>query len=53
MQEISIKVQGGFFNWSALKMTKFQTLRKFWHFFEGIYIIHDKGFEATKGFISL
>ena len=23
------KVQGGFFNWSALKMTKCQTLRKF------------------------
>ena len=23
------KVQGGFFNWSALKMTKSQTLRKF------------------------
>ena len=23
------KIQGGFFNWSALKMTKCQTLRKF------------------------
>ena len=24
-----IDIQGGFFNWSALKMTKSQTLRKF------------------------
>ena len=24
-----VKLQGGFFNWSALKMTKCQTLRKF------------------------
>ena len=31
-EEMEIKdiyIQGGFFNWSALKMTKCQTLRKF------------------------
>ena len=26
---ITLFIQGGFFNWSALKMTKCQTLRKF------------------------
>ena len=37
-----IYVQGGFFNWSALKMTKFQTLRKFWHlelFWRDLHVI--------------
>ena len=26
---VIVEIQGGFFNWSALKMTKCQTLRKF------------------------
>ena len=28
-RHITVNVQGGFFDWSALKMTKCQTLRKF------------------------
>ena len=35
-------LQGGFFNWSALKMTKSQTLRKFWHlelFWRDLHVI--------------
>ena len=35
-------IQGGFFNWSALKMTKSQTLRKFWHlelFWRDLHVI--------------
>ena len=37
-----IYIQGGFFNWSALKMTKCQTLRKFWHlelFWRDLHVI--------------
>ena len=37
-----IYIQGGFFNWSALKMTKSQTLRKFWHlelFWRDLHVI--------------
>ena len=30
---------GLFFYWSALKMTKFHTLRKFWHFSDGTYYV--------------
>ena len=36
------EIQGGFFNWSALKMTKCQTLRKFWHlelFWRDLHVI--------------
>ena len=39
---VSIYVQGGFFDWSALKMTKCQTLRKFWHlelFWRDLHVI--------------
>ena len=36
-QIMGIYNTGCFFYWSALKMTKCQTLRKFWHFFDGIY----------------
>ena len=38
---ICLFVQGGFFYWSALKMTKCQTFRKFWHLelFDGIYYV--------------
>ena len=35
-------LQGGFFNWSALKMTKCQSLRKFWHlelFWRDLHVI--------------
>ena len=35
-------LQGGFFNWSAQKMTKCQTLRKFWHlelFWRNLHVI--------------
>ena len=38
----SYNIQGGFFNWSALKMTKCQTLRKFWHlelFWRDLHVI--------------
>ena len=40
MRHAKDHLQGGFFNWSAQKMTKCQTLWKFWHlnFFEGIYM---------------
>ena len=37
-----VKVQGGFFNWSAQKMTKCQTLRKFWQwelFWRDLHVI--------------
>ena len=30
-KQLLINIQGVFFYWSALKMTKCQTLRKFWH----------------------
>ena len=36
------KLQGGFFNWSALKMTKCQTLWKIWHlelFWRDLHVI--------------
>ena len=38
--QVSSYIQGGFFDWSALEITKCQTLRKFWHLelFEGIYM---------------
>ena len=40
--QLQLKIQGGFFNWSALKMTKCQTLRKFWHlelFWRDLHVI--------------
>ena len=41
-QNNRLYLQGGFFNWSALKMTKCQTLRKFWHlelFWRDLHVI--------------
>ena len=34
-----VNIQGVIFNCSALKVTKCQTLRKFWHFFDGFYYV--------------